>query len=79
MSPGLTNESIKLVTVDVDLSLPANQTPQQELDEGEFCEVLKVPTAGLLNKLRELDQQGIKVFCGLWCLAHGMSMRVGAT
>lgn len=78
MSPGMTNESIMLVTVDVDLSLPANQEPQQNLDEGEFCEVLKVPTASLIKELLEFDKQGVKVFCGLWCLAHGMSVRMGA-
>jgi 8-oxo-dGTP pyrophosphatase MutT (NUDIX family) len=78
MSPGMTNESIKLVTVNVDLNLPANQTPKQELDEGEFCEVLKVPTASLLEELVAFDKAGVKVFTGLWCLAHGMSMSVAA-
>ena len=42
MSPGLTNESIKLVTVKIDLGAVANVAPEQALEEGEFCEVLKV-------------------------------------
>ena len=35
LSPGMTNESVCLVHVAVDLSAPENQQPKQQLDEGE--------------------------------------------
>ena len=46
LDPGVSNCSMRIVTMVVDGSLPQNQNPKQSLDEGEFCEVhyLKNPT-----------------------------------
>ena len=38
-----------------------------------------MPTASLLEELVAFDKAGVKVFTGLWCLAHSMSMSVAAT
>ena len=40
MSPGLTDESVKLVIVDVELESPENVRPMQELEETEFITVV---------------------------------------
>lgn len=43
VDPGMTAARIGLVVVDVDLDLPENQNPQQELDVGEYVTVHTVP------------------------------------
>uniref|UniRef100_A0A7S4CWT8 Nudix hydrolase domain-containing protein n=1 Tax=Eutreptiella gymnastica TaxID=73025 RepID=A0A7S4CWT8_9EUGL len=73
-SPGLTNESTRLVVVDVDLDDPGNQDPQQKLDDEEDIEVEIVPLSGLLTRLREYQSDGYVVYDGLWCLAMGMTL-----
>ena len=42
MSPGMTDESMRVVVVDVDLDAPANVNPAQMLDEGEYCTVRRM-------------------------------------
>jgi ADP-ribose pyrophosphatase len=43
MSPGLCDETVQVVLVDVDLSHPDNHgTPTPQLDSGEFCTVRRV-------------------------------------
>jgi ADP-ribose pyrophosphatase len=43
MSPGLCDETVQVVLVDVDLSNPENHgTPTPQLDNGEFCTVRRV-------------------------------------
>eukprot|EP01065_Artemidia_motanka_P019670 TRINITY_DN2344_c0_g2_i1.p2 TRINITY_DN2344_c0_g2~~TRINITY_DN2344_c0_g2_i1.p2 ORF type:complete len:205 (+),score=82.33 TRINITY_DN2344_c0_g2_i1:154-768(+) len=74
LSPGLTNESVSVVTVDVDLADPANQNPKQVLDDGEFVEVLRVPIASLPEALRERERCGDVVFAALWTLAIGLTL-----
>ena len=43
MSPGLTDESVKLVIVDVELDAPENVRPVQSLEETEFITVPSPP------------------------------------
>eukprot|EP00929_Paragymnodinium_shiwhaense_P098080 TRINITY_DN59616_c0_g1_i2.p1 TRINITY_DN59616_c0_g1~~TRINITY_DN59616_c0_g1_i2.p1 ORF type:complete len:240 (+),score=40.04 TRINITY_DN59616_c0_g1_i2:68-787(+) len=79
VSPGLTNGNVALAVVDVDLSLEENRVSVQQLDEGEFCEVLKVSKRGLLAELEKLERdakaQGeeLHVVFALWSLAVGMA------
>jgi 8-oxo-dGTP pyrophosphatase MutT (NUDIX family) len=61
LSPGLTNENVVLVTVDVDMGLPANRSPQQALDDGEDIELVRCTLAELLTTLRQLDAQDVRV------------------
>jgi 8-oxo-dGTP pyrophosphatase MutT (NUDIX family) len=74
MSPGLTNESIAIVTVEVDMQDPANQNPKQQLDEGEFVQMLCVDRRKLLDDLVQRRESGDKVFSALWTLAQGMAL-----
>ena len=90
LSPGLSNETVVLVTVDVNLDEyddddDANDddpksggkdkvVPEQELEGSEFITVIKVP----LNKMREsldsLNSSGYKIFAGLYMFALGLEM-----
>ncbi|XP_063933165.1 uncharacterized protein LOC135144965 isoform X2 [Zophobas morio] len=47
-SPGLTNESLSLVAVDIDLNSKENQLPKQALQGEETCTVLKVRFQNLI-------------------------------
>ena len=83
LSPGLTNETVVLVTCDVDLDSYEDESVEEiekkvverELEDSEFIEVLKVPLKTLRCSLDELDAQGFKVFAGLYMLALGLEMR----
>jgi 8-oxo-dGTP pyrophosphatase MutT (NUDIX family) len=74
MSPGLTDEAIKLCVVEVDLDDPANQAPVQSLDETEFIQVRRVPVKALLPTLNTMERDGLVPFAGLYTLAVGLSL-----
>jgi 8-oxo-dGTP pyrophosphatase MutT (NUDIX family) len=74
LSPGLSDETVVLVRVDVDLDDPVNANPTQELEGSEFISVLRVPVAGLRTQLDALADRGYKVFAGLYTMALGMEM-----
>ena len=82
LSPGLSNETVVLVTVDVNLDEYEEDeveamdkvVPEQELEGSEFITVIKVP----LNKMREsldsLNSSGYKIFAGLYMFALGLEL-----
>ena len=89
LSPGLSNETVVLVTVDVNLDEYDDDdindddpgsggkdkvVPEQELEGSEFITVIKVP----LNKMREsldsLNSSGYKIFAGLYMFALGLEL-----
>lgn len=74
MSPGLCDEAIQLCVVEVDLDEPANQLPEQCLEDTEFIKVTRVPVGELLPTLQALDEQGCVPFAGLYTLAVGLQM-----
>lgn len=74
LSPGLTNERVCIVQVEVDLSLPENQNPTQHLEEAEDIEVLKVPLDGLLETLNAMAAEGCSVFAPLYSFAMASSL-----
>lgn len=74
MSPGICDETVKIVVVDVDLSLPENQNPKQELDEGEFCVVRRVPLASLRQLLSSSSHMSIE---GILLFAFGVELGMG--
>ena len=51
MTPGLTDESIQIVAVNVDLDDPKNKNPKQMLDEGEDILLMRTP---LLKGLKQM-------------------------
>ena len=80
MSPGMIDETVVLVVVEVDLADPANANPKQELEDGEFCVVKRVP----LEALRTcIDRGSAMPIEGLYLLALGVeagmkSVKAGA-
>lgn len=72
MSPGLTDETVHVVVVEVDLSNPYNQSPKPELDDGEHVTVKRVGlNAGLKQVLEEGQGQPIM---GLYLFALGLEL-----
>jgi len=72
LSPGLSDESVVMVTVDVDLDAAENANPSQRLEGSEFITVIRCPKKDLLRTLDEFSAQGIKVFAGLYTLAWAL-------
>lgn len=71
MSPGLSDESVKVVIVHVDLDAPENRHPKQHLEEGEYCIVKRIP----LSTLREVLDTGTTMpIEGLYLLALGVEL-----
>lgn len=73
MSPGLTDETVHVVVVEVDLNNPYNHgTPKPELDDGEHVTVKRVElNAGLKQVLEEGQGQPIM---GLYLFALGLEL-----
>ena len=72
MSPGLTDETVHAVVVEVDLGNPYNQKPKAELDDGEHVTVKRVElNAGLKQVLEEETSQPIM---GLYLFALGLEL-----
>mmetsp|Transcript_5043 Transcript_5043/g.14326 ORF Transcript_5043/g.14326 Transcript_5043/m.14326 type:complete len:237 (-) Transcript_5043:1393-2103(-) len=73
MSPGLTDETVHVVVVEVDLDNPYNHgTPKAELDDGEHVTVKRVElNAGLKQVLEEGDSQPIM---GIYLFALGLEL-----
>ena len=73
MSPGLTDESVHVVIVEVDLNNPYNHgTPKPELDVGEHCTVQRVKLQDGLKQL--LDQGTAMPIMGLYLFALGYEL-----
>ncbi len=73
MSPGLTDESVHVVIVEVDLNNPYNHgTPKPELDVGEHCTVQRVKLQYGLKQL--LDQGTAMPIMGLYLFALGYEL-----
>jgi 8-oxo-dGTP pyrophosphatase MutT (NUDIX family) len=72
MSPGLTDESVKIVVVTVDLDNPYNKDPKAELDDGEHIRIKRVPLKEGLQSL--LDQGTSMPIEGLYMFAIGLEL-----
>jgi 8-oxo-dGTP pyrophosphatase MutT (NUDIX family) len=76
MSPGLTDESLHCVLVEVDLNNPYNHgTPKADLDDGEHVTVKRVDLKEGLKKVLD-DGEGMPIM-GLYLFAVGLEL--GAT
>jgi 8-oxo-dGTP pyrophosphatase MutT (NUDIX family) len=79
LSPGLSNESIRLVTVTVDASLAENQPgAEQHLDDSEDITIIRCDLDQLLPTLNRYDAAGDVCFAGLYTLAAGFQMAAAA-
>jgi ADP-ribose pyrophosphatase len=78
MSPGLTDETVHVVLVEVDLNNPYNQgTPKPELDVGEHCIVERVSLQAGLKMI--LDQGSAMPLMGLYLFALGYELGVSSS
>ena len=71
LSPGLSDERVVMVSVDVDLDAPENRDPAQQLDPGEFVVVRRVPLAAMREVL---DAGAAMPIEGLYLLAIGLEV-----
>jgi ADP-ribose pyrophosphatase len=75
MSPGLCNETVHVVLVDVDLSNPYNHgIPQPQCDEGEHCTVVRVPLQQSLQILLDNETTTPMPIMGLYLFAVGYEL-----
>ena len=74
MSAGLTNETVQLVRVDVDLDAPENASPKQASEDEADIQVLRLPLSGLHAEIEKQAAAGVSVYHGLWMLTAGMSL-----
>lgn len=72
MSPGITNESVYIVVVVVDLDNPFNQNPKAEPEEGEFIKVRRVPLKHGFQQM--LDKGTSMPIEGLYLFALGLDL-----
>ena len=72
LSPGLSDERVVMVTVDVDLDDEANANPTQALEGSEFISVIRTPMDELLSTLDALTKEGKQVFAGLYTMAWAL-------
>mmetsp|Transcript_17396 Transcript_17396/g.22866 ORF Transcript_17396/g.22866 Transcript_17396/m.22866 type:complete len:223 (-) Transcript_17396:65-733(-) len=73
MSPGLTDESVKIVVVEVDLNNPNNfGTPKQQLEDGEHVTVKRVELKAGLKAVLD-DSEGMPIM-GLMLFAMGLEI-----
>ena len=62
MSPGLSDESVHIIVVDVDLDDEKNQNPKQKLDDGEAIQLKRLP---LLEGMKDMMDSscGMPITC----------------
>jgi ADP-ribose pyrophosphatase len=62
----LINDNARVVCIEVDESLPANQNPLQELEDAEDIQVCLVTKEGAKDFLQEQIKQGTHIAANLW-------------
>lgn len=75
MSPGLSDETVEMIVVSVDLDNDKNINPKQMLDEGESIELMRVGILdGLKNMMMNGDTQSGMPIAMLYSFALGLEM-----
>ena len=72
MSPGVTDESVHIVVVEVDLNNPYNIDPKPELDDGEYVTIKRLSLKDGIQQL--LDQGTSMPIEGLYLFALGLEL-----
>lgn len=74
MSPGLTDESVNIALVEIDLNDPRNHgTPHPNLDEGEYVKTKRIPLMDGLRKVLEDGSESMPIM-GLYMFAIGLEL-----
>ncbi|EEA04779.1 hydrolase, NUDIX family protein [Cryptosporidium muris RN66] len=75
MSPGLSNESVKIVTVEIDLNNPLNVHPKQDTNDYKQISVIRVPINNLKLVLDEYSKEkNCIIHIGLYSIALGLNL-----
>lgn len=72
--PGFCNTNLRMIHLTVDLSDPANQNPQPELEDNEFIETFSVPLKELWAECRKFEQEGYAIDARVGTLAEGFEL-----
>ncbi|KAK2807916.1 hypothetical protein FQN50_005158 [Emmonsiellopsis sp. PD_5] len=72
--PGFCNTNLNMVHVRVDMTLPANQNPQPQLEDNEFIECFSIPLATLYAELKRLEGEGYAIDARVGTLAEGIEV-----
>ena len=72
--PGFCNTNLRMVHVNVDMSLPENQNPKPQLEDNEFIECFSVPLKTLYNETKRLEAEGYAIDARVGTLAEGIVM-----
>ncbi|KAF2270054.1 hypothetical protein CC78DRAFT_599418 [Lojkania enalia] len=72
--PGFCNTNLRMIHLTVNLSNPANQNPQPDLEENEFIETFAVPLKDLWEECRRLEKEGYAIDARVGTLAEGVEL-----
>lgn len=77
--PGFCNTNLRLITLDINMSLPENQSPKPQLGENEFIDCFTVPLRDLYTTCQRLEREGFAIDARVGTLAEGLEVarRVG--
>lgn len=72
--PGFCNTNLNLVYVQVDMTLPDNQSPKPDLEDNEFIECFTVPVSQLYAELQKLGSEGYAIDARVGSMAAGIEI-----
>lgn len=74
VDPGFCNTNLRMIHITVDMSNPANQNPQPELEDNEFIETFTVPLTDLWAELKQMEKDGFAIDARVATLAEGIEL-----
>ncbi|CAL1264951.1 unnamed protein product [Larinioides sclopetarius] len=74
LDPGLSNSTMKVVTLEVNGDVVENHHPKQCDHDCNIIEVLHIPVDELLTRLNEYSEQGIIIDSRVYCFAIGLTI-----
>jgi ADP-ribose pyrophosphatase len=63
-----------MIHLTVDMSNPANQNPQPELEDNEFIETFSVPLTDLYDECKKFEKEGYAIDARVGTLAEGVEL-----
>lgn len=72
--PGFCNTNLNLVYVQVDMTLPENQSPKPDMEDNEFIECFTVPVSQLHAELQRLESEGYAIDARIGSMAAGIEI-----
>ena len=75
MSPGMSDETVCIVEVVVDMTDERNKNPITNFDDGEFVETIIVKLEDIGTELKRRSKDGDSVCAVVWSVYMGLAMR----